>query len=188
MAVIGVDAIRMLNSDGFRLRTKEELYGMKFGKHAKDIIDYVAVRGSMDRPDTVESLSYHAGLSKKQGSMALDCMVNRKDQVFTKFKDSDILVFHKLYGGRPTEIDYMLGFPPMGRKGWLNEALDELTEAIDELGGAVDGLNAAVYELGESGLANKLFGSPERQPWNYVPLISQNNIPVYENMKLRIIR
>jgi hypothetical protein len=188
LGITGVEAIRLLNEDGFILRDKEELSRIKFGRHAQGIVNYVAERGSISQPDTVADLSYHANISKKQGMLALDCMVNRKDPVFTKFKDSDILMYSKLYcnpkgvhGRIPIQSHY-------AQKSWLQEALDDLTMAIDDLGGAVDYLNEAVHELGQSRVAYRLFGNPEKERWNYVPLVKRNDIPVYENMRLRIIR
>ncbi|MCX6820849.1 MAG: hypothetical protein NT016_02785 [Candidatus Aenigmarchaeota archaeon] len=117
MAVIGVKALEALNRGKFELRTREDLDDLKLGKHARKIAEYASV-GPIDKPVRVENIARNVGLSKKQAYMALECMVDRRDPVFAKFKDQDV-------------IEY-LRTPP--RAGWLHEALQDLTVAIDELG------------------------------------------------------
>jgi hypothetical protein len=94
-------------------------------------------------------------------------MVNRRDQVFTKFKDPDLITYQMQLQRLQTPL----------RSGWLQEALDDLTMAIDE--------------LGESTLAirlDRIFGSYNKLPWNYIPLIKFRQQPIYAQMQLRIMR
>jgi len=164
--VIGVEAIRMLNEGTFNLKTKGELEDMQFGRHSRKILYEVTTKPVIE-PLSVKKIARQAGLSEKQASLSLDCMVNRRDQVFTKFKEPDIIKYGIQY--------QQLTVPP--KKGWLNEALTDLTYAIDE--------------LGESYLAIKmvrLFGSYDKLPWNYVPLIKYNEQPIYSQMQLQVLR
>lgn len=164
--IIGVEAIRMLNEGTFKLRTRDELESMQFGRHSRKILNEVTTKPVIE-PLGVKKIAREAGLSEKQASLSLDCMVNRRDQVFTKFKETDLIN----YG-----IQYQrLTAPP--KMGWLNEAFMDLTYAIEE--------------LGESYLALKmerLFGSYDKLPWNYVPLIKYNEQPIYSQMQLQFIR
>jgi hypothetical protein len=156
MAVIGVEALYMLDMGKFELRTREEVAELNLGKHARKIVDYASAR-PMGEPVRVDSVARTVGLSKKQAALALDCMVNRKNPVFTKFKDSDV-------------IEY-LRKPQRG--GWMQEALRDLDDAITQ--------------LGESYLARKMFNY-DRMPWNYVPLIEKDGMPIYSNMQLNFLR
>ncbi|MCX6648384.1 MAG: hypothetical protein NTV61_03230 [Candidatus Bathyarchaeota archaeon] len=164
--IIGVEAIRMLNEGTFKLKTRDELDEMQFGRHSRRILDEVTTT-PMIEPLRVKHIARRAGLSEKQASLSLDCMVNRKDQVFTKFKEPDLIRY---------SIQYQrLQAPP--RTGWLNEALTDLTYAIED--------------LGESYLALKmkgLFGSYDKLPWSYVPLIKYNEQPIYAQMQLQVLR
>jgi len=165
-SIIGIEAIRMLNEGTFNLKTVDELEKMPFGRHSRKIIDEV-VTCSPREPVMVKNIARKVGLSEKQASLSLDCMVNRRDQIFTKFKEPDLI----RYGMRYQHLE------ASPKTGWLNEALDDLTVAIDE--------------LGESYLATKLdrlFGSYNRLPWNYVPLIMHNEQPIYAQMQLQIMR
>lgn len=164
--VIGFEAIRMLNEGSFKLRTVNELEGMQFGPHSRRILDEV-ITCSPREPITVKNIARRADLSEKQASLSLDCMVNRKDQVFTKFKEPDLIRYgmhyQRLQAPLPT--------------GWMNEALTDLTYAIED--------------LGESYLALKLdhlFGNYDKLPWSYVPLIKYNNQPIYASMQLQVLR
>jgi hypothetical protein len=164
--IIGVEAIRMLNEGTFKLKTIDELDEMQFGRHSRKILDEV-VTCSPREPITVKNIARRADLSEKQASLSLDCMVNRKDQVFTKFKEPDLIRFGMQY--------QRLQSPP--RVGWFNEALTDLTWAIED--------------LGESYLALKLehlFSNYDKLPWSYVPLIEFNNQPIYATMQLQVLR
>jgi hypothetical protein len=164
--IIGVEAIRMLNDGTFNLKTKSELEEMQFGRHSRRILDEVSTRPVVE-PLSVKVIARQANLSEKQASLSLECMVNRKDQVFTKFKEPDLI----RYG---IQYQRLMDLP---KKGWLNEALDDLTLAIED--------------LGESYLALKmerLFGSYNKLPWNYVPLIKYNDQPIYSQMQLLLMR
>lgn len=164
--VIGVEAIRSLNDGKFRLMTVDELKEMPFGCHSRKIINAVSTT-PMVEPWKVKQIARKVGLSEKQASLSLECMVNRKDQVFTKFKDPDLITYKLQYQRLQTPE----------RSGWLQEALEELTIAIDE--------------LGESYLARRLdriFGSYDKLPWNYIPLIKYNQRPIYAQMQLQILR
>jgi hypothetical protein len=165
-AIIGVEAIRMLNEGTFKLRTVGELGEMQFGRHSRRILDEVSTT-PMIEPLKVKNIARKAGLSEKQASLSLDCMVNRRDQVFTKFKEPDLI----RYG-----IQYQRLQVP-NRTRWLNEAMTDLTYAIED--------------LGESYLAIKLealFGSYNKLPWSYVPLIKYNEQPIYAQMQLQVLR
>ncbi len=164
--VIGVEAIRMLNEGTFNLKTRGELEDMQFGRHSRKIIEEVSIRPIVE-PLTVKQIARQADLSEKQASLSLDCMVNRRDQIFTKFKEPDLIRFG---------VEYQrLRAPP--KTGWLNEALTDLTYAIED--------------LGESYLALKmerLFGSYDKLPWSYVPLIKYNEQPIYSQMQLQMMK
>ena len=164
--IIGVEAIRMLNEGTFKLKTRDELEDMQFGRHSRKILYEVTTKPVIE-PLSVKKIARQAGLSEKQASLSLDCMVNRRDQVFTKFKETDLINYGIQY--------QQLAAPP--KTGWLNEALTDLTYAIDD--------------LGESYLAMKmerLFGSYDKLPWNYVPLIKYNEQPIYAQMQLQVLR
>ena len=164
--IIGVEAIRMLNEGTFRLKTRDELDRMQFGRHSRRILHEVST-SQMVEPLRVKHIARKAGLSEKQASLSLDCMVNRREQVFTKFKEPDLIRYGMQYRG--------LRAPP--RTGWLDEALTDLTYAIED--------------LGESYLALKLerlFGKYDKLPWSYVPLIKYNEQPVYAQMQLQVLR
>jgi len=165
MAITGVDAIRMLNEGGFPLRTKKELDELKFGEYSRRILDFVTQR-PMYNTLRIKEIAKGADLSEKQASLSLGCMINRRDQVFTGFKDHDLAVFaaHK----------------PL-RNGWFNQALDELTYDIDDLSCAID-------DLGNSRLAEKVFGNYNKAPWHYVPLIKFNEIPIYAHAQLNFLK
>jgi len=165
-SIIGIEAIRMLNEGTFRLKTVDEIGEMPFGRHSRKILVEVTTC-SIREPIRVKNIARKVGLSEKQASLSLDCMVNRKDQVFTKFKEPDLIRYGMQY--------QRLRAPP--RTGWLNEALMDLTYAIEE--------------LGESYLALKLerlFGSYDKLPWSYVPLIKYNEQPIYAQMQLQALR
>jgi hypothetical protein len=156
MAIVGVEGLRALNEGTFTLRTPEELRMEKNGKHAKGIVYEVTCLRSMSEPYTVEGVAKRVGISNKTASNALEGMTNRKEQMFTKFKTPDI-------------ADYVHNYDTHVGKSWLQEALDDLTVAIDQLGG--------------SRMANKLFRSNyDKLPWNYVPLMRINDMPVYSGM------
>jgi hypothetical protein len=164
--VIGFEAIKMLNEGTFKLRTRSELDEMQFGPHSRKILQEVSVT-PINEPLKVKQIARRAGLSEKQTSLSLDCMVNRRDQVFTKFKEPDLIRYGMHY--------QRLQAPP--RTGWLNEALVDLTYAIED--------------LGESYLALKLdglFTNYDKLPWNYVPLIQYNSQPIYAQMQLQVLR
>ena len=164
--VIGFEAIKMLNEGTFNLKTRSELEDMQFGRHSRRIVDEVSIRPIVE-PLTVKMIARQANLSEKQASLSLDCMVNRRDQIFTKFKEPDLIRFG-------VEYQHLME-PP--RRGWLNEALDDLTVAIED--------------LGESYLAMKmqrLFGSYDKLPWSYVPLMKYNEQPIYSTMQLQVLR
>jgi hypothetical protein len=156
MAIIGVEALYMLDRGKFELRTREEAAELNLGKHARKIVDYVSA-GPIGEPVRVDSIARIVGLSKKQAALALDCMVARRDPVFAKFKDSDV-------------IEY-LRTPQRG--GWMQEALRDL--------------DVAITQLGESYLARRMFNYG-RMPWNYVPLIEKDGMPIYSNMQLNFLR
>jgi len=164
--VIGFEAIKMLNEGTFKLKTRSELEGMQFGPHSRKILQEVSL-SPINEPLRVKQIARRAGLSEKQTSLSLDCMVNRRDQVFTKFKDPDLIRYGMQYQRLPV--------PP--RAGWLNEALTDLTYAIED--------------LGESYLALKLeglFSDYDKLPWSYVPLIQYNEQPIYAQMQLQVLR
>jgi hypothetical protein len=160
--IIGIEAVRKLNEGSFTLMTPAELDEMPFGPYSRRILDEVSI-SPIREPVKVKQIARKVGLSEKQASLSLECMVNRRDQVFTKFKDPDLISYSMQAQNLQTPI----------RTGWLNEALDDLTIAINE--------------LGESYLATKLdrlFGSYNKLPWNYIPLIRFNKQPIYAQMQL----
>ena len=164
--IIGIEAVRKLNEGSFTLMTPAELEEMPFGPHSRRILDEVSF-SPIREPVKVKQIARKVGLSEKQASLSLECMVNRRDQVFTKFKDPDLIRYSMQAQSLRTPV----------RTGWLNEALNDLTVAIDE--------------LGESYLAMKLdrlFGSYNKLPWNYIPLIRFNEQPIYAQMQLQVLR
>ncbi len=166
VAIIGVEAIKMLNTGKFQLRTREEIGEMQFGPYSRRILNEFAVK-PIDEPLRAGAMAKKIGLTEKQTSLSLECMVNRRHQVFTKFKDPDILKYSMQYARHPT---------PQGT-GWFQEAILDLDEAIDE--------------LGESYLAvrlERLFSHYNKLPWNYVPLIVYNEQPIYSQMQLNLLR
>jgi hypothetical protein len=164
--IIGIEAVKMLNEGSFTLMTPAELQEMPFGPHSRRILDEVSI-SPIREPVKVKLIARKVGLSEKQASLSLECMVNRRDQVFTKFKDPDLIRYSMQAQSLRTPV----------RTGWLNEALSDLTVAIDE--------------LGESYLAMKLdrlFGSYNKLPWNYIPLIMFNEQPIYAQMQLAAMK
>jgi hypothetical protein len=164
--VIGVEAIRALNDGTFTLKTMDELNEMPFGCHSRKILNEVSTT-PMVEPWKVKQIARKAGLSEKQASLSLECMVNRRDQIFTKFKDPDIITYQMQFQRLQTPV----------RTGWLQEALDDLTIAIDE--------------LGESTIAirlERIFGSYNKLPWNYIPLLKFKQQPIYARMQLQVMK
>ncbi|MCX6656802.1 MAG: hypothetical protein NTY03_17045 [Candidatus Bathyarchaeota archaeon] len=164
--VIGVEAIRALNDGTFTLKTMDELNEMPFGCHSRKILNEVSTT-PMVEPWKVKQIARKAGLSEKQASLSLECMVNRRDQVFTKFKDPDLITYQMQLQRLQTPL----------KSGWLQEALDDLTIAIDELG-----VSTLAIRL------DRVFGSYNKLPWNYIPLIKFKQQPIYAQMQLQIMR
>ncbi len=166
VAIIGVEAIRMLNTGKFKLKTREEIENMQFGPYSRRILNEVSSK-PIDEPLRAGAIAKKIGLTEKQTSLSLECMIYRKDQVFTKFKDPDILRYSMQYANRGS---------PQGM-GWFREAILDLDQAIDE--------------LGTSYLAMRiegLFSRYNKLPWNYVPLIKYNEQPIYSQMQLNLLR
>lgn len=156
----------MLNEGSFNLMTPSELDVMSFGPHSRKILNEVTL-SPIREPVKVKQIARKVGLSEKQASLSLECMVNRRDQVFTKFKDPDLIRYSMQAQSLRTPV----------RTGWLNEALCDLTLAINE--------------LGESYLATKLerlFSSYNKLPWNYIPLIRFNEQPIYAHVQLAAMK
>ena len=82
----------MLNEGSFNLMTTAELNEMPFGPHSRKILDEVSF-SPISEPIKVKQIARKVGLSEKQASLSLECMVNRKAQVFTKFKDPDLISY-----------------------------------------------------------------------------------------------
>jgi len=165
-SIIGVEALNRLSEGTFQLRTHKELEEMSFGPFARKILRDV-VLSPIDQPIRAKEIAKKVGLTEKQANRSLEYMVNRKDQVFTKFKDPDVLQYSlKLSNNRvPNNV------------GWFREAIMDLDEAIED--------------LGESYLAirlERLFSSYDKLPWNYIPLIKYHDKPIYCQMQLQILR
>ena len=168
--VVGLGALHKLYTGQYTLRTMEELDGMQFGPYSRRILNEVAIN-PIDAPVRAGAVAKRVGLTEKLTAQALDCMVSRKDPVFTKFKDPDVLKY-----------SIRLAMQPQPRKtGWFNEGIADLGVAIDDLGVAID-------ELGNSPLAvrlEKIFSRYNKMPWNYVPLVKKNGVAIYGDMQLR---
>ena len=166
VAIIGVEAIRMLNTGSFQLRTREEIDGMQFGPYSRRILNEVYTK-PIDEPLRAGVIAKKIGLTEKQTSLSLECMVNRRDQVFTKFKDPDILKY---------SMQYASNRPPQGN-GWFREAILDLDQALDELGASYLAVRL-----------ERLFSRYNKLPWKYVPLIKYNEQPIYSQMQLNLLK
>ena len=164
VAVIGVEAIRMLNTGSFQLRTREEIEEMQFGPYSRRILNEVSIK-PIDEPLRAGVIAKKIGLTEKQTSLSLECMVNRKDQVFTKFKDPDLLKY---------SMQYSTHRPAQGT-GWFREAILDLDQAIDELGASYLAVRL-----------DRMFSRYNKLPWNYVPLIKYKEEPIYAQMQLNL--
>lgn len=175
MAVVGVKALQWLDTGRFPLRTMRELDDMHFGPYSEMILDELRGSSYIPEPLDVKAVARKVKLSEKQVYQSLTCMINRKDQVFTVFKDPDVLKYSMQCVGRK----------PRKKAGFMREALDDLTADIEDLG-------LAVEQLGESPLAyrlERLMSGYNKLPGRYVPLIKneRDGSAIFKDMRMPYI-
>ncbi len=165
LSIVGVEALRMLDSGEFELKTLDQIDQLNLGPHSTKLLHEAGCR-PLSQPVRAKEIYRKVGLTEKQSNMTLEYLVNRVDvssgsvdQLCTRYKDTDAIEFTRQYPTLRTQ----------SKKSWLQEAIDDLTEDIDA--------------LGESYLARKIWGM-KNLPWNYIPLIRHGERPIYAGMQL----
>jgi hypothetical protein len=163
--VTGIEALRKFELGTFRLFTPPDLAWMNFGTFSRRILQQVS--RPLNEPVYVKEICRSIDSTHEQALQALEHMVKRSDQVFTKFNTYDLVMYHRIYRRvMPAKMS------------WMQEAMFDLNVAIDE--------------LGRSRAEDQLLERYKHQlPACYVPLIkviddkTGEYTPVFSNMRMK---